>query len=168
MAASKDNLALFEIQTQSYWLCISVILTLGVSSAAMSQAREEEKQREEGHSSPLPPHFFHTRNYFPTTSAASPSFPSTASKDFSGECGQQCPSHPRAHSLWGPAEDPELLPSTAAFIPTLLTRGEHPDCGGMFTLSSPNDRQRERRKQHCLTLPVQRTSLHLAHHTTLP
>lgn len=136
MAASKDNLALFEIQTQSCWLYMSVILTLGVSSAGMSQGREKKEQREERHGpSPASPLLSHTHNYFPTTSTVSPSFPSTPSRDFSGECGQQCPRHHRAHSLWGPAEDPELLPSTTAFIPILPTRGEHPEMSSVVACS---------------------------------
>lgn len=101
MAASKDNSALFGLKTQSCWFCMSVILTLGVSSAGTSQGREEEElyfTERRTQSLPIPTHLSHSRNYFPTAYTVSLSFLSTPSGDFGGGRSQQYTRVPPEHT----------------------------------------------------------------------
>lgn len=187
MAVSKDNLALFGIKTQSCWLCMSVVLTLGVSSAGTWQGREEDEpyltEGRRTRSLPVPTHLSHTCNYFPTTYTVSPSFLSTPSMDFGGGHSQQ---HSRVPTLLVRTSRQPRTASPAKGTPephsihpysTTCQRGTPRNVplgtlalgnvlGSTFTLPSLNDRQREVSKQHRLTLPIQKIPLHLAHCTT--
>ena len=102
MAASKDNLALSGIKTQSCSLCMSVILTLGVSLAGTTQGREEEEpyltEGRRTRSLPVPPQLSHTCNYFPTAYTVSPSFLSAPRRDFGGARSRQYPRVPPEHT----------------------------------------------------------------------
>lgn len=138
---------------------MSVILTLGVSSAGTTQGREEEEpystEGRRTRSLPSPTHLSHTLNYFPAAYTVSPSFLSTPSGGFRGGHSRQYPSAPRAHPSSRPAQDPGLLPppraahSCAAFTPTLpLARGntqKHPPWWHVHP--SRSQRQAQRRQE---------------------